>query len=165
MRDCRGLLECDCGQKREKSGRNKTTIINSTLGNVGLHDNSRLAKQTDPFITIQNTNVSLNRADIGINGHLVLIVSRGKKNSKNIYQIFFLQNSFISIFNMLLCAHYKHHLAWYAWHQCLFIKPQGVMSVCGETKSNLKDMSGMRCWAHPSPAPDLKERDRDLCMS
>lgn len=82
------LLECDCGQKREKSGRNKTTIINSILGNVGLHDNSRLAKQTDPFITIQNTNVSLNRADIGINGHLVIIVSRGKKFKKCLSDFF-----------------------------------------------------------------------------
>lgn len=152
---------CDCGQKREKSGRNKTTIINSILGNVGLHDNSRLAKQTDPFITIQNTNVSLNRADIGINGHLVLIVSRGKTNSKKcIYQIFFLQNSFITIVNMctLQTHHRSHHMGWH--HQCLFLKPQGVMSICGETKSNPEDLRRMRCWTHPSPAPDPKERDQ-----
>lgn len=55
MWDCPHSLDCDCGQKQEEeSGRNKTINMNSTPGNVGFLDNSRLAKQTGPFIAIQN---------------------------------------------------------------------------------------------------------------
>lgn len=47
---------CDCGQKweEEESGRNKTINMHSTLGNVSFLDNSELAKQTGPFMTMQN---------------------------------------------------------------------------------------------------------------
>lgn len=41
-------------REEEESGRNKTINMNSTLGNVCFLDNSELAKQTGPFMTMQN---------------------------------------------------------------------------------------------------------------